>query len=65
MKALDHDFRPDEKITPVGVFLPEHNQLYIFLISGYVSSDAIADCIRSVWTTIAKRFPLLQTLVIN
>ncbi|MCP4604424.1 MAG: ISAzo13 family transposase, partial [Proteobacteria bacterium] len=65
VKALDHDFRPDEKSTPVGVLLPEHNQLYIFLISAYVSSDAIDDCIRSVWTTIAKRFPLLQTLVIN
>ncbi len=65
VKALDHDFRPDEKITPVGVFLPKHNQLYIFLVSGYVTSDAIVDCIRSVWTTIAKQFPLVQTLVIN
>ncbi len=65
VKALDHDFRPDEKVTPVGVFLPKHNQLYIFLVSGYVTSDAIADCIHAVWTTIAKRFPLVQTLVIN
>jgi hypothetical protein len=65
VKALDHDFRPDERVTPVGVFLPQYNQLYIFLISGSVTSDAIADCIHAVWTLIADQFPLVQTLVIN
>jgi hypothetical protein len=65
VKALDHDFRPDEKVTPVGVFLPQHNQVYIFLISGAVTSDTIADSIHKVWTIIAKQFPALQTLVIN
>jgi hypothetical protein len=65
VKALDHDFRPDEKVTPVGVFLPQYNELYIFLVTGPVTSDAIVDCIRDVWLKIAERFPLLQTLVIN
>jgi len=65
VKALDHDFRPDEKVTPVGVFLPQANELYIFLVSGTVTSDAIADCIHSVWTTIANRFVSVHTLVIN
>jgi len=65
VKALDHDFRPDEKVTPVGVFLPQYNELYIFLVTGSVTSDTIADCIHTVWTMIANRFPLVQTLVIN
>jgi hypothetical protein len=65
VKALDHDFRPDEKVTPVGVFLPQYNELYIFLVTGSVTSDAIADCIHAVWTMITNRFPLVQTLVIN
>lgn len=65
VKALDHDFRPDKQVTPVGVFLPEYNELYLFLISGSVTSDAIVDCIETVWSTIANRFPLVQTLVIN
>ncbi len=65
VKALDHDFRPDQKVTPVGVFLPQYNELYIFLVSSSVTSDAIADCIHSVWTMIADRFPLVETLVIN
>ncbi len=59
VKALDHDFRSDEKVTPVGVFLPhaKRNELYIFLITGFVTSDAIVDCIQNVWTMIANRFP--------
>ncbi|RLI52213.1 MAG: ISAzo13 family transposase [Candidatus Thorarchaeota archaeon] len=65
IKALDHDFRPDEKVTPVGVFLPQYNELFIFLITGSVTSDTLVDCIRDVWLKIAARFPLVQTLVIN
>jgi len=65
IKALDHDFRPDEKVTPVGVFLPQYNELFIFLITGSVTSDTLVDCIRDVWLKIAVRFPLVQTLVIN
>ena len=65
VKALDHDFRPEEKVTPVGVFLPQYNQLYIFLITGCVTSDAIADCIQAVWTMIANQFLLVQTLALN
>ena len=67
VKALDHDFRPDEKVTPVGVFLPhaKRNELYIFLVTGPVTSDALVDCIRTVWAMIANRFSLVQTLVIN
>jgi len=65
VKALDHDFRPDEKVTPVGVFLPQYNELYIFLVTSSVTSDAIVDCIRDVWLNIANQFPLVQTLVIN
>ena len=49
VKALDHDFRPDDKVTPVGVFLPQHNQLYIFLTTGPVTSDLLVDCIHDVW----------------
>jgi len=65
VKALDHDFRPDQKVTPVGVFLPQYTELYIFLVTGSVTSDTIADCIHTVWTMIVNRFPSVQTLVIN
>ena len=65
VKGLDHDFRPDTKVTPVGVFLPQPNQLYIFLTTGPVTSDLLVDCIHDVWLMIEARFPLVQTLVLN
>jgi len=65
VKALDHDFRPDQTVTPVGVFLPRYNELYIFLTTGPVTSDLIVDCIHDVWLVIAERFPLVRSLVLN
>ena len=65
VKALDHDFRPDQTVTPVGVFLPRYNELYLFLTTGPVTSDLIVDCIHDVWLLIEERFPLVRTLVLN
>ena len=65
VKALDHDFRPDQKVTPVGVFLPQYNQLYIFLTGGPVTSDLLVDCLHDVWLMIADQFPVVDTLVLN
>jgi hypothetical protein len=30
VKAMDHDFAPDEKLTPYGIFLPQYNELYLY-----------------------------------
>jgi len=60
VKALDHDFRPDKKATPVGIFLPRYNELFIFLTTGPVTADLIVDCIHDVWLEIEDRFPLVH-----
>ncbi len=65
VKALDHDYRPEEKVTPVGVFLPQYDETYIFLTSSPVTSDLIVDCLYEVWVMNQTRFPLVNTLVIN
>lgn len=65
VKALDHDYRPDKTVTPVGVFLPQYNETYIFLTTCPVTSDLIVDCIADVWLLNKERFPLVKTLVIN
>ena len=65
VKALDHDYQPDEKVTPIGIRLPEHNEVYILLASTPVTSDLMVDCIGDVWEMIKERFPLVKTLVIN
>jgi hypothetical protein len=65
VKALDHDFAPDEKITPVGVFLPQVNELYLFLTTSPVTADLIVDCIQDTWLILEDRFPLVRTLMLN
>ena len=65
IKALDHDFVPNEKITPVGVFLPSFNELYLFLSTSPVTADLIVDCIHHTWLMIEDRFPLVRTLLLN
>lgn len=65
IKAWDHDFKPEQKVTPVGVFLPHYNELYLFLITGPLTADALADCIRETWVMIADRFPTVRTLLLN
>jgi len=65
IKALDHDYRPQAKTTPLGIFLPQYNEVYIFLTSSPVTSDLIVDCIAEVWLAQKERFPQVKTLVIN
>jgi len=65
IKAWDHDFKPQQKVTPVGVFLPQHDELHLFFITGPVTADTIVDCIHETWSLIAPRFPLIRTLLLN
>jgi hypothetical protein len=62
VKALDHDFASDKKVTPLGVFLPQYNQLFLFLTSSPVTADLIVDCIHATWSLVADHFPHVQTL---
>lgn len=65
VKALDHDFRPKQTVTPVGIFLPQYNETYIFLLTSPVTSDVLVDRLRQVWLMIKERFPRVKTLVLN
>jgi len=65
VKALDHDFAPDDKVTPVGVFLPQNNELFLFLTQSPVTADLIVDCLHDTWLMIADRFPQVHTLHLN
>jgi hypothetical protein len=65
VKALDHDFRPDQKLTPVGIFLPQYNQLYLYLTTGPVTADLLIDCLHDTWVMIEQDFPQVRTLLLN
>jgi len=65
VKGLDHDFQPDEKLTPYGIFLPEHDILYLYFTASKVTSDFIVDCLDDFWVTVREQFPQVKTLLIN
>jgi len=62
--AADHDFKPDEKVTPYCIFLPEHNQAYLYFTSSRVTSDFIIDCLLDCWQQVHLDFPEVQTLLL-
>ncbi len=63
--AFDHDFQPDETLTPFGIYLPEENELVLFLTSSRITSDLIVDCLRMFWMKNKWRFPKVHTLLLN
>jgi transposase len=65
VKALDHDFKPEKTLTPYGIFLPEHDELYLYFTTGRITSDFIVDCLVDFWQTVRERFPRVKTLLIN
>jgi len=66
VNALDHDFLgKTPKVTPFGIYLPQHGELYLYFTASKVTSDFIVDCISDFWTRVYERFPAVTTLVIN
>ena len=64
-QALDHDFQPDELVTPYGLFLPEWSETYIYLTQSFASSDFIIDCLLDFWKNYQYRFPDVKKLLLN
>jgi len=64
-KGCDHDFTPQATVTPVGILLPKHDELFIYEVTSKVTSDCLVDCLALWWKTVQPRFPHITTLVIN
>jgi hypothetical protein len=45
----DHDFKPKEKVTPYGIFLPELDKLFYYFTTSKVTSDFIVDVLEAWW----------------
>jgi transposase len=63
--AADHDFHPDATVTPVGIFLPTEDELFLYGITSKVTSDCVVDCLVRWWETVRARFGHIAMLVIN
>ena len=64
-KAADHDFKPAASVTPVGIFLPASDELFLYGVTSKVTSDCLVDRLIDWWETVKERFPLVTTLLIN
>ena len=66
VNGLDHDFSDtNSKLTPFGIYLPQHGELFLYFTSSKMTSDFIVDCLSDFWATSRERFPEVRTLVIN
>jgi transposase len=63
--AADHDFQPEATITPVGIFLPATDELFLSGVTSKVTSDCLVDRLVQWWEQVRARFAHITTLVIN
>src|SRR5260370_35120027 len=63
--AADHDFEAIATVTPVGIFLPTSDELFLYGVTSKVTSDCLVDRLGDWWETVKDRFPLVKTLLIN
>ena len=63
--AWDHDFTPLARITPVGIFLPEYDELSLYCVTSKVTSDCLIDGLEDWWQRVRERFNEVTTLVLN
>jgi transposase len=64
-EAVDHDFKPVATLTPFGIFLPQYDDLWLYMACSKVTSDFIADRLEQWWQEVRLRFLSIKTLVIN
>jgi hypothetical protein len=64
-KAADHDFEPVATVTPVGIFLPAFDELFLYGVTSKVTSDCLVDRLLDCWETLKERFSHIKTLLIN
>jgi len=65
IKAADHDFKPDGTVTPIGIFLPQFDDLFLYMVTSKVTADCLVDCLERWWLRVHKRFAHIDTLVLN
>jgi transposase len=64
-KACDHDFHPEATVTPVGIFLPTLDEVFLYAVISKVTSDCLVDRLIDWWEAVKERFSHIKTLVIN
>lgn len=64
-QAVDHDFQPEARVTPVGILMPATNELFVYGVTSRVTSDCLVDRLEQWWESVRRRFGHITTLLIN
>jgi transposase len=64
-QAADHDFKPEARLTPFGIFVPQTDDLWLYMARSKITSDFIVDRLEQWWQEVRLRFLGVKTLVIN
>ena len=46
VKAADHDFTPTARVTPVGILVPQSDELFLACVTSKVTSDCLVDVLE-------------------
>ena len=52
-------------MTPVGIFLPATDEVFLSLVTSKVTSDCLVDRLSAWWELVRERFAHITTLVLN
>jgi Rhodopirellula transposase DDE domain len=63
--AADHAFAPNAPMTPVGIFLPALDALFLSGVTSKVTSDCLVERLGQWWETVRERYAHITTLGIN
>lgn len=65
VKAADHDFKPRASVTPVGILVPQSDDLFVACVTSKVTSDCLVDVLEQWWQSVRERYEQIRTLLIN
>jgi hypothetical protein len=65
VKAADHDFKAPAKVTPVGILVPQFDELFLTCVTSQVTSDCLVDVLELWWHNQRERFKEVHTRVLN
>ncbi len=65
VNAADHDFTACAKVTPVGILLPQFDEVFLACVTSKVTSDCLVDVLELWWQYARERYCQVHTLLIN
>lgn len=65
-KAIDHDYKAETQVTPIGILIPDTDDLSFYMsTSAHVTSDCLVDILEDWWENKRFIYPGIKKLVIN